>query len=347
MTGLQQVSLLLAGLLALTNAQQNVRGLAGPQRVSMKDAWALEDPATAVTEEGGDELGPDGGRIIGGVDVQPGSIPFYGHFEGDVMCGGCLVTSNIFITAAHCLEKGYPSRVKIGATTTISQNEGESVPVCAAMIHEANNMKSMENDLAILQLCDEVFVTSYCEYNRDPTYPSATGTDLFMVGFGRTNIEGSLSPILQTAKVDFLDNTACGGRYDRYNGDQVLCADSPTSEAGICYGDSGGPLLDSKNLVVGLNSYIVETCASSYPDFFTRLSSYSDWLDYWVCELSMTKPGWCKGGSSTGGSGGGGDPAQGDDEPEDDDDAGGNPTDALTECLTLLIGFFQSFLGGR
>ena len=61
----------------------------------------------------------------------------------------------------------------------------------------------------------------------------------------------------------------------------------------------------------------------------------------------MTKPGWCKGGSSTGGSGGGGDPAQGDDEPEDDDDAGGNPTDALTECLTLLIGFFQSFLGGR
>lgn len=332
-----KTSLLFVGLLAVASAD-NVRKLAKP--VYFKDA---QDGKVQDQEDG-----TGGGRVIGGTAVQPGDLPFYGHFEGDVMCGGFLAAEDVFVTAAHCLEQGFPGSIRIGATQTVSQNEGQSVPVCSAIIHPANNMKSMENDIAILKLCDPVFVNSYGEYNRNPDYPGATGVDIFMVGFGRTNVAGGLSPILQKAKVDYLDNGACAARYSKYNGDQTLCADSPTN--GICYGDSGGPALDTNNLVVGLNSYIVDTCASSYPDFFTRISSYSNWLDEMICTQAMSPPEWCddvstgsssSGGSNGGGSGGdgGGRPSQGSQDNDSESDS------VLTECLTLMIGLIRSILG--
>lgn len=330
MTSLRQTSLFFTGLLALANAQNNLRAL-------------QEDPdPTSFMNAVGDSDGAVG-RVIGGSSVQPGALPFYGHFEGEVMCGGFLAAEDVFVTAAHCLEKGFPGRIRIGATQTVSNNEGQEVSVCSAIIHPANNMKSMENDIAILKLCDPVFITSYGEYNRNPNYPGNTGVDIFMIGFGRTNVNGGLSPLLQKAKADYLDNDTCAARYDKYNGDQTFCADAPT--AGICYGDSGGPTLDSSNMVVGLNSYIVDTCASSYPDFFTRISSYSSWLDEIICTQAQTAPEWC----STSVSGGGGTGTQGnDDEDEDeDDDEGGFDTDLISECLTLFLGFFQSLLGGR
>ena len=156
-------------------------------------------------------------------------------------------------------------------------------------------------DIAILKLCDPIQVSAYGEYNRNTNYPSATGTDIYMTGFGRTQVDGGLSPILQVAKVDYLDNGACAARYNKYNGEQTMCADAPNS--GMCYGDSGGPAMDTNGLVVGLNSYIVDTCASSYPDFFTRISSYASWLDEIICDQAMTPPEWCKDVVSGGGTG--------------------------------------------
>ena len=243
-------------------------------------------------------------------------------------------------SALQCLEKGFPAQIKIGATTTVSDNEGQAVSVCSATIHPSNNMDAMENDIAILKLCDPISITAYGQYNRDADYPGATGVDVYIHGFGRTDVYGDLSPILQKAKIDYLDNPTCAARYNKYNGDQTFCADSPTSA--ICYGDSGGPVTDVEGLVVGLNSYIVDTCASSYPDFFVRLSSYASWLDEMICEQAIDKPEWCADIVSSSGTGVEGD----DDEAQDDDDVGGI-ADSIAECLSLLLGLMSNILGGR
>ena len=309
---INQVSLVLTALFAAAAVNA--------ERVPVGESGQHDSEFRRALQEEGDQ------GIIGGDNVVPGSLPFYGHFQGVTMCGGALIHEDIFVTAAHCLENGFPSLITIGATTTSGTTEGQQVAVCAGLIHPNNNMKAMENDIAILKLCDPVSVTAYADYNTNPSYPSSTGEDLFIVGFGRTNPTGNLSPSLKKAKVDYLNNDTCKARYSQFEGEQNICADAPL--AGICYGDSGGPLLDGNNLLVGLASFIIDTCGSSYPDFFTRVSTYSSWLDEQVCSQALTPPATCQGGAA-----GEADPAAGDDDEDDDDDDDESP---LTACLDLL-----------
>lgn len=267
---IRHTSLLLTAVLASTVAAgKNVRGL-GPKEEERIPFGQLDSDS---------EVDEAGERVIGGEWVDPGEFPFFGHFLGSTRCGGVLVNQDIFVTAAHCLEDGFPPNVKIGATTTTTENEGEEVAVCAGMIHPDNNMKDMKNDIAILKLCDPVDIVAYAEWNDDPTQPSATGFDLYVIGFGRTNatVDTGMSPILRKVKLDYLNDETCETRYNKYDGEMNICADAPSR--GICYGDSGGPLMGDDNKVYGFASFIVDSCASDYPDFFTRISTYADWLD--------------------------------------------------------------------
>ena len=220
-----KTSLLLPALLVSTVVEaQNLRQLQG--KVVPFSEGGGQGTGGAVEEEN---------FIVGGSNVSPGTLPFYGHFLGTTLCSGVLVHEDIFITAAHCVKDGFPGTIKIGATTTTSENEGQEVNICSGYIHPDNNMKDMKNDLAILKLCDPVFITSYAKWNSNPGFPSATGEDLFIAGFGRTSTTSATSPILQMAKLDYLSSEVCEGRYNKYDPSMNICADAPN--AGICYGD--------------------------------------------------------------------------------------------------------------
>ena len=57
-----------------------------------------------------------------------------------------------------------------------------------------------------------------------------------------------------------------------------LCAFSPTTGVGGCCTGAGVPLV-CNNTLVGLDSYSLDNLGShGYPDVFTRVSSYSDWI---------------------------------------------------------------------
>jgi len=338
MTSIRQTPLVLAVLLALgaVNAQRYHK------QVYFSDAvmQSIAEDAEQATE--GEAMEEVDNMIIGGSNVMPGDLPFYGHFMGTTMCGGALIHEDLFVTAAHCLADGFPLNVRIGATTTVSENEGQLVPVCAGIIHPNNNMKSMANDIAILKLCDPVFVNAYATWNNNPAYPSATGEDMFIVGFGRTNVTGNLSAFLQKAKVDYLSSDVCTVRYNKYNPTETMCVDAPS--AGICYGDSGGPLLDINNNLVGLASFIIDTCTSDYPDFFTRVSTYDEWLKEMVCTQAIQPPMYCADKATTGGDGTG---TQGQDDDDDDDADADEEESPLTACLDLVLGIFEGLVGPR
>ncbi|XP_048486772.1 trypsin Tyr p 3.0101-like [Plutella xylostella] len=52
---------------------------------------------------------------------------------------------------------------------------------------------------------------------------------------------------------------------------------SPTG-AGTCKGDSGGPLVYN-GVVVGVTSFAMRCADSFYPHVFTRVSSYTNWIN--------------------------------------------------------------------
>lgn len=55
----------------------------------------------------------------------------------------------------------------------------------------------------------------------------------------------------------------------------MLCASAPGK--GICFGDSGAPMVVD-NVLIGLSSLFKDCRSDEYPDIFTRIDSYTDWI---------------------------------------------------------------------
>jgi len=83
---------------------------------------------------------------------------------------------------------------------------------------------------------------------------------------------------------------------------EMVCAGVDKSEAGTCSGDSGGPLIynspylndnapvDGFFTQVGITSFGGDCGSSSIPDAFTRVSSFTNWIDSKICTAETTPP---------------------------------------------------------
>jgi len=50
-------------------------------------------------------------------------------------------------------------------------------------------------------------------------------------------------------------------------------------KTGTCKGDSGGALVTSTGLLLGITSWGVPCGLGTFPDVFTRVDGYHDWID--------------------------------------------------------------------
>lgn len=51
-----------------------------------------------------------------------------------------------------------------------------------------------------------------------------------------------------------------------------------TAGQGVCFGDSGGPLILPNEGQVGINSFIIEACGAGYPDAYSSVFYHRDWI---------------------------------------------------------------------
>lgn len=92
---------------------------------------------------------------------------------------------------------------------------------------------------------------------------------------------GPLPLKLQYLVVRSLDNNECRSRHQTeiaaYVHNTTLCTLRDVGQ-GACHGDSGGPLATvGVRKLIGIVSWGYP-CARGYPDGFTRVSSYIDWI---------------------------------------------------------------------
>ena len=221
------------------------------------------------------------GRIVGG---QPTTIDQYPYQvslakSGSHFCGGSLYSSNVVITAAHCLQGGVsPSVIKVRLGSTSRTSGGIVVDVASYKNHQGYNSKTHANDIAIIRLAKDVQFTESIRPITMATQDPAPGTPAVVTGWGTTK-EGAftLPTTLQEVTVDIVSRQSCqnsyGSKYD-INA-SMLCAASPNKDA--CQGDSGGPLVANGKLV-GVVSWGFGCARDEYPGVYSSVATLRDFV---------------------------------------------------------------------
>ena len=234
--------------------------------------------------------------VVGGEDAAPNKYPFFVQMERG--CGGVLLSVDTVMTAAHCLFTENQSwLLYIGA---YNSGLGLKRMVTRFGFHPNYDRKTHENDYAILKLDIPVDVITPVVLNQQISMPTIN-TPLTVLGLGsNSSLIRNGVDTLQEASVLALADEDCRKAYgkDYISGNEthpsaMLCAGVDSGGVDACHGDSGGPLLDQNNVLMGLVS-VGEGCGEEgKPGVYARIEPAMGWIESQVCDMSDFPPSFC------------------------------------------------------
>ena len=239
--------------------------------------------------------------IIGG-QPESGYQAVGALVEGnEFFCTGTLVTSNVVVTAAHCLE-GFSSASQLQfffGNNANNVSSGSLVSVSDMLAHPQYDDYEVVNDIAVLRLSSSPNVQPI-PFMTQSMESGFVGRETLLVGYGARDIQTEVAgerysvwiPITEVASTTFTYSHA---------------------SRNTCFGDSGGPALievNGQTRLIGVTSWGDDYCQEFGVN--TRVDAYSDWIQGFADgNASGGDPGGT-GGGSTGGNDGGGTSSDGD-----------------------------------
>lgn len=163
----------------------------------------------------------------------------------------------------------------------------QMISVDRIIVHEGWTQRTGQNDIALLHLAtpinyvkkDKIYVNNIClSHDTQHEYVGVASSS----GWGFTSKENRITPeILRRVDLPIVDHITCKNAFSRVIGISTKQVCAGRSPKGNCMGDSGGPLIiksRNKATQIGIVSFSIPCAVPGYPDVFTRVSSYIDWI---------------------------------------------------------------------
>ncbi|XP_068624745.1 trypsin-1-like [Battus philenor] len=229
-------------------------------------------------------------RIVGGTPVGPGEFPYavallYHYPNAGITiqrCVGALISSWHVLTTSHCFNGAILSNLVVRAGSTNSMGGGSVVTASHVIRHPDYQQSPRTADIAVLVLATPLPISS----TIDILYLPAQGThipdgqSLKVVSWGFESISGPQLQFLKSINLRKVSLEACVAAYAGDDSavidDTVICA-AGEGLVGTCTGDSGAPMVRDQ-VLVGISSHFKECGDGSYPDVFTRVDRFTDWI---------------------------------------------------------------------
>ncbi|XP_038076103.1 anionic trypsin-like [Patiria miniata] len=201
----------------------------------------------------GSRLAP---RIVGGTKVTEGTRPSYIVYVG----------------------LGYSDLRDVDGTQVIKSKR--------VINHPDFDFFTNWNDIALIELPEEVELTDKIQTIPINRYDVAPGTKLMISGWGAISSNPEVYPYrMRQAIVDAFDRETCKNIYLGILKDiteDMICAQAEEGGKDKCLADSGGPIVShfdqaGGEVLQGLISW-GHGCDSEYPSVYTRVGSYCDWF---------------------------------------------------------------------
>nr|ADR80135.1 chymotrypsin-like serine protease [Sitodiplosis mosellana] len=243
-------------------------------------------------------------RIVGGKDASEGQFPYQVSLRSMVtkkhFCGASILSSRFLLSAAHCSQEinGKPKYVfaVVGALNRVSG--GDSYELDTITPHEKWDKKTVLNDISLLRTAKEIVFSDTIQPIALPTQDTPGEIEVLLSGWGYisyspTGGQSTLPTLLQFTKPNTLSVDGCKQVFKEKKhpaniNESILCTINEM-DVGACHGDSGGPLVDASNpenkILVGVVSWGIP-CGKGYPDAFTRVYSFLDWIGEQIAKQS-------------------------------------------------------------
>ena len=215
-----------------------------------------------------------------------------GVLDDGAGCAGTVVKPGWILSAAHCAYRpdGQPidAMLSITGVADIKDPSGEAIVADRLVVHPAWNPVSFHGDALLIHLQTPSsrppmpLARPGGSYHSDPAVPD-------VAGWGNVDEQSTITTdVLQEAYIEILDDEDCAGFAAGFDDATQTCAGS-YAVAGVCHGDSGGPLtrLDAAGVphLWGLTSYGPQPdlgllpCDLRAPAVFTRVPALAGWVD--------------------------------------------------------------------
>jgi secreted trypsin-like serine protease len=268
-------------------------------------------------------------KIVGGEaarrDAWPWQVAVYrlamknglpiknGSRQEFLFCGGSLINARWVLTAAHCFDAERSGRydgatagelMVVEATNVLTPSQygggkgtGKKLRVARILVHEQWNSRSMENDIALLELAapavSKPIAVSFAQVRGTAESKGtlldrleAEGIVATVTGWGRLAFDDPNAPAnLMQVEVPVVALETCKQAYGNRGGvidHRTLCAGEKTGGKDACAGDSGGPLVaraaDGGHAQVGIVSWGRGCGLANFFGVYTRVSAFDEWV---------------------------------------------------------------------